>query len=303
MTLEKWVKKWLVTYKMIMVKPSTYDSYLHYAKHVNCDIELSELTVFDIQELISNMVSEGLKLSTIKHMLTLVRQALRKARSLGMIDNLSMLEELELPRRSACKVEALRAAEIEKIEMNRDMSFYGDFFLALLYTGCRVGELIALRWGDVNMFNREIHIQNTDYHGKLQEVKTENGVRTIPLYGELYLIFRKRYRARTSERVFTNTLGLPVKYRSVLDSWKLFTDKLGIASCGFHKLRHTFAHNALRAGIPVKVVSAWLGHADIYITLQIYDSVAPDDFWNAAEILQKKTTPHEERCKNNFLVV
>lgn len=290
MTLETWVRKWLVTYKRIMVKPSTYDSYLTYVTHVKCDVELSELSNFDIQKLISDMVVEGLKLSTIKHMLTLVRQALKKARALGMISNLSMLEDLELPRRLKNKINPLNSSEIEKIKHCSNMSFYGDFFLTLLYTGCRVGELIALRWCDVNMFNREIHIRNTDYHGELQDVKTDSGVRTIPLYDDLYGIFRKLYRARTSERVFLNTLGLPIKYRSVLDAWKCFIRKIGISPCGFHKLRHTFAHNALRAGVPVKVVSAWLGHADVYITIQIYDSVVPDDLWDAAEILQKKTT-------------
>lgn len=288
MTLEAWVKKWLVTYKMIMLKPSTYDSYLNYVTHVRCNVELSELTNFDIQSLISDMVAEGLKLSTVKHMLTLVRQSLRKARSLGMIDNLSMLEELELPRRSSARVEALSTAEIEKIELHKDMTFYGDFFLALLYTGCRVGELIALRWSDVNMIGREIRIRYTDYKGHLQEVKTENGVRTIPLYGQLFRIFRKLYRSRTGERVFTNTLGLPVNYRSALDAWKRYLEKIGVASCGFHKLRHTFAHTALRAGVPVKVVSAWMGHADVYITLQIYDSVSSDDFREATEMLMRK---------------
>ena len=76
--LNEWVYEWLETYKKVMVKPSTYDSYLQYATHVTCDKSLKKLSSSDIQKLINNMVVEGLKLSTIKHMLTLVRQSLKK---------------------------------------------------------------------------------------------------------------------------------------------------------------------------------------------------------------------------------
>lgn len=292
MTLEEWVFQWLPTYKKILVKPSTYDSYLQYATHIKCNTDLRELSSWDIQSLINEMILTGKQTSTIKHMLTLVRQCLKKARALGLIQNLSMLENLEIPKNTPKIVRPLRPEQIALIRNNAHRSFYGDFYKVLLYTGMRVGELIGLRWSDVDFFNQELHIRNTDYQGKLIGVKTFHGMRTIPLYSEIEQIFRKRYRKYQKgslDRCFTNTLGRPIVYRTLLDSWHWFCGSIGLYEpIGFHVLRHTFAHTALRSGIPVKVVSAWLGHADVSITLNIYDSVDESDFRNAAEVLDKK---------------
>lgn len=285
MTLEKWVKKWLVTYKKIMVKPSTYDSYVTYATHVDCEVELSDLRQEDIQELINRMVEDGLKLSTVKHMLTLVRQSLKKAKNLGLVSSLAMLDELELPPEDATEVKPFRRDEVERI-MCAGGSFYCDVYKTLMLTGMRVGELIALRWSDVDLFGRQVHIRNTDYHGQLQRVKTRHGRRTLPLYGELEKIILNRYRCRQSERVFVNTLGQPIKYRTLLDNWRNYSLRIGVYGFpGFHVFRHTFAHLSLRRGVPAKVVSAWLGHADVAITLRIYDAVDSDDLRRAAELL------------------
>lgn len=285
--LNDWVYEWLETYKKVMVKPSTYDSYLQYATHITCNKSLKKLSNSDIQKLINNMVVEGLKLSTIKHMLTLVRQSLKKARTLGLINNLSMLENLELPKNQPKKITPLLPDELNLIIKNSYRTFYGDFYKVLIYTGCRVGELIALRWSDVDFFNGVLHIKHTDYLGDLQSVKTAHGCRQIPLYGELFSILsRRRHKAKASDRVFTNTLGRPIVYRTLLDNWHWFCSSIGIYEpLGFHVLRHTFAHTALRSGIPIKVVSAWLGHSDVKITLNIYDSVDHTDFAKASELL------------------
>ena len=254
--LNDWVYEWLETYKKVMVKPSTYDSYLQYATHITCNKSLKKLSNSDIQKLINNMVVDGLKLSTIKHMLTLVRQSLKKARSLGLVKNLSMLEDLELPKKQPKKITPLLPDELNLIIKNSYRTFYG-----------RVGELIALRWSDVDFFNGVLHIEHTDYLGDLQSVKTAHGCRQIPLYGELLSILsRKRYNTKTSDRVFTNTLGRPIVYRTLLDNWHWFCSSIGI---------------------PIKVVSAWLGHSDVKITLNIYDSVDHTDFIKATKQLEQ----------------
>ncbi len=286
--LHDWVIEWLFTYKRIMVKPSTFDSYVTYASNITCNKPLTKLDTNDIQLLISNMVVGGRRLSTIKHMLTIVRQSLYKAHALGMIDNLSMLDNIELPRNCSKIVRALSQDQVNLIINNTHLSFYGDFFKVLVYTGLRVGELIALRWSDVDLFNGVIHISNTDYNGQLQSVKTEHGCRTIPVYGELRKILMKKGVSNANDRVFKNTVGRPIVYRTVLDSWHRFCNKVGIYDVvGLHVLRHTFAHTALRQGIPVKVVSAWLGHADVRITLNIYDSVDNEDMLSAALTLEE----------------
>lgn len=287
--LNEWVSVWLYTYKRIMVKPSTFDSYCMYATHVTCDKLLQELTNFDVQRMINDMVVCGRQLSTIKHMLVIVRQALKKARALGLIDSLSCLDGLELPKISPKKISGLSEAQTAAILNSSARSYYSDFFKSLLLSGMRVGELIALRWCDVDLFSGTIRIMNTDYMGQLQPCKSDTGQRTIPLYGDLLRIFKRQYRkkpVKSSQRVFLNTLGNPIKYHSLLDRWHAYLNDIGIYECmGMHVLRHTFAHRALRSGIPVKVVSAWLGHADISITLAIYDHVDALDMKKAADTL------------------
>ena len=94
--------------------------------------------------------------------------------------------------------------------------------------------------------------------------------------------------AKGSDRVFTNSLGRPVVYRTALDNWHWYLETIGIYEpLGFHVLRHTFAHAALRSGVPIKVVSAWLGHADVQITLNIHDSIDETDFLKATEQLKE----------------
>lgn len=285
-TLKEWVRYWLRTYKILSVKPSTYDSYINnYVKHIKCKKRLKKLKNDDIQAIISKMSAKGYASSTIKHVLTLIRQSLVKARQLGLIKDLSCLEDLEMPPKKATAVTAFTAHEMCKIRANLDSFVYGDMILFIICTGCRVGEAIALHWADVNLFASTVTIRYTDYHGELQPVKTSAGQRTIPIYGDLKRMFVRRARtADKSKRVFLSTIGTDVKYTSLRDAWRRYLARLGLEG-GLHKLRHSFAHNAIRQGVPVKVVSAWLGHADVGITLRIYDCVTPDDMVSAAETL------------------
>ena len=287
--LNEWVYVWLKTYKRIMVKPSTYDSYLTYAVNVTCDKYLEELSFFDIQCMVNDLVAEGRSTSTIKHMLTIVRQSLRKAQKLRLINDLSCLEGIEIPKARKKSIMPLSDYQTRLILDNLQRTYYGNLYQALFYTGCRIGELIGLRWCDVDLFNKVLFIKHTDYKGELQSVKTEDGERVLPMNSDLYFLFRRLFRsdARPTDRVFKNTLGDPIKYRTLLDNWHWFCDSIGVPRVVFHVFRHTFAHNAIRAGVPVKVVSAWLGHSDVYITLQIYDNVTAEDMQAAAQLIEK----------------
>ena len=287
--LNEWVVVWLKTYKRIMVKPSTFDSYLTYAVNVTCDKFIDELSFFDIQCMVNDLVEAGRSTSTIKHMLTIVRQSLVKARAMGLINDLSCMDGIEIPKARKKVIMPFSDHHTKLIIDNLQRTYYADLYLALFYTGCRIGELIALRWCDVDLFNKVLYINHTDYKGQLQSVKTEDGERVLPMNSNIYFLFRRLHRSdvRPSDRVFKNTLGNSIKYRTLLDNWHWFCDSIGIPQVGFHVFRHTFAHNALRAGVPIKVVSAWLGHSDVYITLQIYEKVTPEDMNAAAQMLEK----------------
>lgn len=148
----------------------------------------------------------------------------------------------------------------------------------------RVGELIALEWSDIDFKKGIIHIERTDYRGKIQTPKTDKSKRDIPISKEMYYILQQNFSVG-SKKCFRNTVGEAIAYRSMLTSWHRFCENLGLPPWGLHVLRHTYATNALTAGVNIKVLSELLGHKSITITLNIYCDVREDEKQKAAERL------------------
>ena len=276
MNLKEWCYKYIETYKRYTLKPSTYDSYLSYCKHINIEKDIRDIKPFDIQGIINEMLSKRLALSTVKHTVIVMRLALDKAYKLGLIHDKSLFDDIELPKQKPRKVTALTDQEQDQLVLNRDKSHYGDFFLALLYSGLRVGELIALKWTNVDLINDVIYVEGTMYKHKINSPKTETSIRDVPIAEELKPIL---YRQRKNRNfVFVSTLGTPIVYTSVRDAWHRFCNTCGIyRPVGLHALRHTFATNAVAAGVNLKALSAILGHSSVAITLDIYTDVTFED--------------------------
>ena len=284
MKFRQWCYDFLETYKKPFLKPSTYQRYIVALVYVPEKLKLEKLTAKKIQKIINGMLERNLSASTIKQTMTVMRQALVKAKRLGMIDSLAMLEELELPKAERVRVHAFSLAEQEAFLQACENSFYGNLFKALLYTGARIGELIALEWRDVNLKGKYIRINKTDYRGQITAPKTKEGIRNIPIIDPMLDVLARQNPFRDG-LVFRNSFGLPLKYRSVLDCYYRVLERAGIEHCGLHVLRHTFATRALSAGVNVKALSQWLGHSDVSITLNIYTDVDESEMKKAARII------------------
>lgn len=288
MLLCDWVKFWIETYKQPLLKPSTYDSYLSYAKNITCRKELGDLQPHDLQLIINGLCRRGAMTSTIKHVLTLLRQSLSKAHKLGYILDNNLCSEIELPPMRSTSVALLTENEINLVLENLHLSFYGDLFEFVALTGVRIGEAIALEWKDVDFFNKTININSTDYKGVRQSVKTRNGVRSLSMYPQLEKLLLRRFKDDFSncERVFTNTKGEKCCYFSVRDAWRRYLKKIHIdGGQGLHSLRHAFASVAMRSGVSPKVISAWLGHSDVTVTLRIYSHVTAEDLRSFGDVM------------------
>lgn len=272
MRLDYYCKQWLKSYA-IWVKPSTYQAYLCALGHVP-PLELETLTAGHIQHLILKMRSQGLALSTIKHTITIIRQAVLNAEQEGSFTgriNFSLMRYPEEPRHD---VLALTVSEQRKLLAVCAESVHGDLFRCLLMTGMRVGEAIALTWNDIDFRERVIHIRSTNYRGVIQTPKTADGIRDIYVSDQLrdLLIGRRKIGTRETDFVFCGRFGKAVDYRSALKSFHLLCEKAGIKDYSIHSLRHTFATNAISAGVSMKTVSDILGHSSISITMDIYAS-------------------------------
>lgn len=152
--------------------------------------------------------------------------------------------------------------------------------LLCLYTGIRVGELCALRWEDISLERKLIHIHKT-----MLRIQTDNeatktkilitspkslcSIRTIPIQDNLITILSE-YKKSSDAYLLTGLADHYVEPRTMQYRYKVVLKKCGIADANFHALRHTFATRCVEAGFDVKSLSEILGHSSVNITLNRY---------------------------------
>lgn len=157
---------------------------------------------------------------------------------------------------------------------------YRLLFQMLLQTGCRIGELLALQWEDIDLDHRMIHITKTKARDsqKLNPPKTKAGKRDVPIFSNDLLARLKAYRieggATKSGFLFANKNGGAISYQRVFLTWQRICDIAGINK-NIHTFRHTAATYLLEKGVPVAEVSNLLGHADAATTYGMYVHAIP----------------------------
>ena len=146
----------------------------------------------------------------------------------------------------------------------KETGVYELYYLDLA-TGLRRGELLGLKWTDVDFERGMLKIQRaiSRQNGRVVEapLKTKNAYRTLPLSADAIDVLRaqkKKYGG--SEWVFPSPTGGPMSPDSVLHMLQRVLKRAGLPRIRFHDLRHTFATLALQNGVDVKTVSSMLGH-------------------------------------------
>lgn len=197
--------------------------------------------------------------------------------------------------KSGKKPKETRVLTIEEqrkfLESVRNSSNYNQWAF-ILQTGLRTGEMIGLKWSDIDFENRVLHVKRTmEYRHcfkewKIGNPKTKNGFRDIPLTEEAIIILKnqkeklknlKVISVEFSDQVFLCKDGTPTKNTAYDTKLYYYCDKIGMEHFSMHALRHTFATRCIEAGMKPKTLQMILGHSNIGTTMNLYVHITDDE--------------------------
>ena len=191
-------------------------------------------------------------------------------------------------KKEARKPNSFTPAEVQAMVAASKDEATRALLIVALTTGLRKGELIAMRWQEVDLDAGTLEvIRNATARGEIVAPKTERSYRTLTLPVDAVDALKKHRAAQWRElnlleqfgrpvnrnRVWTTENGLATRSATLDRVFKAARDAVGARPLWFHCMRHTHATLSLRAGVPVHVVSARLGHASPVITLGVYSHV------------------------------
>jgi len=317
-TVSEFLEQWLRDYVSTNTAPTTLEHYsCMVKKYINpklSHIQLTKLNPQHVQHMYAYLLEErGLSARTVQYTHRILRQALSHAVKWGLLGR-NVCDAVDPPKPRRKEMTALDSADVQRLLDATSQSSYGHVFFLALYTGMRRGELIALRWQDVDFQNKSISVNNTVVRiaGEglvLSEPKTPHSRRlvTLPPSAVAVLNGLKAIRKDRMEKdgkewdqssfIFPSANGGPTDPDSITWAFKKAVRKLGLSNMRFHDLRHTHATLMLKQGVHPKIVSERLGHASVNITLDTYSHVLPGLQEAAAvafeEALQSPTTEAE----------
>lgn len=280
MQYNEWLEEWLTTWVKPSVKQRTYERYRDIAsRHLAPELgkrKVDNMPAALLQKFV-NELSEKYSANTVIGITAVLRSSLTRAKKAGIIARHNA-DSLIMPKFSEKKVECFSAAEQRKIEyyvFNENKPKLCGIILCL-YTGLRVGELLALEWKNVDLQTGRLKVEKSCRDGwndgkyiKIIDLpKTETSVRVIPLPKQL--IHYLKSNKRNSGYVVCGDNGEEISIRSYQKTFEIVLRELGIPHRGFHALRHTFATRALECGVDVKTLSELLGHKNPNVTLSRY---------------------------------
>ena len=293
------------------------------------DIPLQRLSTARVGAFYGELVASGgqkgrpLSPKTVRYVHTTLRRALRDAVADGLVVR-NVAAQTRPPRARRVEMHTWTAAEVGAFlaSVREDRLYAAWLLLATL--GLRRGELLGLRWPDVDLTSGRIAIRNTlvmvDGKPAMAEPKTAKGRRSLTLAPQVLEAVRVHRAHQAAERlswgadytdsglVVTTEDGRPMHPESLSSLFVRQAKRAGLSPIRLHDLRHSVASILLAKGVHPKVVSEQLGHATIALTLDTYSHVIPSLQQEAAgviaaAVLDPATTPPEAASKGQVRAI
>lgn len=291
MKYKNWLNVWYENYVEPSAKAKTKKQYQAIIQKrlakVLGDYELECLTPIVLQRYVARLLKsgnlktgKGLSANSVLGIISVIKISLKSAYASGRLKKYTA-DKILLPRVTEKEIMCFTAEEQKKMEKailaDKKRRMFG--VLICLYTGLRIGELLALKWEDIDLIRGIISVNatchdGTDANGKLCRItnapKTASSKRLVPIPNKLLILLRENKKKRKTDYVVETTTGTLPSMRAYQRAFEMFQERLDIERKGFHALRHTFATRALECGMDVKSLSEILGHKNAVITLNRY---------------------------------
>ena len=275
------------------VKESTYVKYLgEIQNHIKPYFENIRLHSMDFEKAdgFKNhlLYGKGLSANTVHSILILLNNIMKFASKFSE-DTFSICE-IKYPKADRKEIRVLNSVEENKLikYLLKNTDRYKLGVLLMLSTGMRIGEICALRWGNINLSDRSIkidctlqRIKNTDYDKKANDIghtktklsitkpKSGTSIRIIPVNNSVVCLLSK-FECKNNDSFLLSGNEKPIEPRVLQYQIRKYAKELGLEEVHAHTLRHSFATRAIEAGFDIKSLSEILGHSTTTITLDRY---------------------------------
>ena len=304
-TVSTWMDEWFENVAKIKVRPASHQTYKGYIdNHIKPNIgniPLEKLTTMDLQKFYRKLLTKGrverieskeqpkgLSAKTVRN----INQVISSAMDLAVAQKIipaNPTNACELPKVEHQEMQTIPAEQLQAfLNEARATGVYEMYYIELA-TGLRRGELLGLKWQDVDWKNGIIKVrrQVARVDGQIVEapLKTKNSYRTVTISQQAIEVLKQQKTKTHDQYVFPSPNGGPISPDSVNNMLKRVLERAGIPKVRFHDLRHTFATLALQNGVDIKTVSGMLGHFSAGFTLDTYAHVTTSAQKEAAQTI------------------
>jgi len=306
LTTGQWLERWLRDVAKPKVRPSTLRRYtdltnLHMVPAIG-RIPLERLTPADVRHLLNAKLAAGLSPRSVHHVRSVLRTALHHAERDGLVQrNAAALAES--PRVERKEMKSFTPEQARAFQLGIATDPERALYLVALDSGLRQGEILGMRWQDVDIESGVVRVSHAlqRVEGKLVlvELKTKKSKRTVKLGVIAAKALREHRATQVVEQlrlgskwieyglVFVGAHGTPLDNTALTKRFQKLLASIGLPRMRFHDLRHSSASLLLAQHIPARVVMERLGHSTINLTLDTYSHVIQSLNQEAADAIDR----------------